>query len=64
MYIIGLIIISLIDDDNDSLGLRGTFLFLIYTIVYILIFAVCDINWIDFLNKSLFYTNPKWHIYP
>ena len=64
MYIIGLVIIGVIDNESDSFGLRGTFLFLIYTIVYLLIFAVYDVNWVDIFNKSLFYTNPKWHIYP
>ena len=64
MYIIGLVIIGVTDNESDSFGLRGTFLFFIYTIIYMLIFAVCDVNWVDIFNKSLFYTNPKWHIYP
>jgi hypothetical protein len=64
MYIIGLIIIGIIDRDSNDYGLGGALTFLVYTILYMIIFAVFDVNWIDIFNKSLFYTNPKLHIYP
>jgi len=64
MYIIGLVIIGIIDRDSNDYGLGGTLTFLVYTILYLIIFAVFDVNWIDIFNKSMFYTNPKLHIYP